>query len=263
MKRLLLPEVVLSSLCVLQAFMLWIKAGHNISDYNPWSDMINWFLPVLFICSVMHMTILTITRQIRPLYVNVTLLFVCLCLIPIATSNAGDYDKISKTWNIVVKLPIAFTYFILGNILKPMVLKESFSSKYWGIIDICIVCMLVIASNINEPVLMYKNVYGNILLFFMTSLMGAYMVLRISQKLKNCHFLTYAGTNSIAFYVWNFIAVFVTAFTLNKFFPDLMSTSVEIFTSIRFSLSIGIIFLITEITVKYIPFIYGLKSKKN
>lgn len=116
-------------------------------------------------------------------------------------------------------IPMAFFFYLLGYLLKA-VLQTHISEKamqWWFIaLPVTVVC-----SSWNSPVTMYKNEYGNIILFLLGATAGTYMVCGLAEGLKKNSILSWIGQNSIIIYVLHFKLINALHFVGKTIFPQL------------------------------------------
>ena len=68
---------------------------------------------------------------------------------------------------------------------------------------------------------MYDNKYGNLFLFFITSICGIIMICNFAKGLQENKFLVWIGQNSIIIYVLHFKLINLLHFIGKKIFPQL------------------------------------------
>ena len=104
---------------------------------------------------------------------------------------------------------------------------------------------------------MYANEYGNIFIFFITSILGIFASIHLSMFLQNSKAINYIGVNCVGFYVWNFLTIKVLVNLVDKVFNYLnvnFNPAPEI---MGFALSMIVLFFLVRITNRYVPFVYG------
>ena len=78
--------------------------------------------------------------------------------------------------------------------------------------------MLVI-SQTNSPVLMFKNNYGNSFLFIFSSLLGTIFLYELARLINHCRIIEYIGKNTLLVLQMHFIFIMVSHVLLHKLFP--------------------------------------------
>lgn len=93
-------------------------------------------------------------------------------------------------------LPIALMCYLIGFDFRKvftMDLKRESTLVYLFLV-------LIILSQVNSGVLMFRNEYGLSPIFLLTAIMGTFIVIQVSKRV-NSEFLIWAGVNSIVIYV--------------------------------------------------------------
>lgn len=120
--------------------------------------------------------------------------------------------------------------------------------------------LLYILSQLNEPVKIYMDDYGYFPLFLTSSFIGIFVVIDTSRRISAIWILRELGEMSIAIYVWNFFFVGINRSILSDIMTSLGIYSEGNLISLTFILSMIELYLIGKITMKYFPFIYGIKK---
>lgn len=154
-------------------------------------------------------------------------------------------------------IPTAFLFYYCGFFLRDRTLVEDKShSQAQGMLILFLLAALYVLSQVNAPVKMYENSYGNYFIFLMTSFMGIYTVLEGARLIKNSNLLREMGRCSIAIYVWNYLFIGIL-------YRLIMSWQDKgICTGITFGISIICLFAVAKFTYKRAPFMYGVKKKQ-
>lgn len=154
-----------------------------------------WFLIVLFWVVVIWEIIMKILKKGGMIFTILISLFYVLVI--------GDNYNLPLYLHVV---PQGMLFYAFGYWIKTIKLKdkEYFDLKGWYLISVPI---LVIIALINTPVVMYENEYGNILMFYVSSIVGIYLILISSEVNKGNRILKYCGFNSIIIYVVHFCIV--------------------------------------------------------
>lgn len=157
-----------------------------------------WFLMCLFISSVMFWVILKDKKN------NLYFLIPALVLICFLLSLLN----IKLPWNLSTSF-LAVAFMIMGHIFKQKEITYKFKKKNIVLIILGIVCAVLNTENIG----MNENIYGNILLFFVSGTVLSYGILVLCCKLQKYNFglLTWLGKNTLIVIGFNyFMRVFST-----------------------------------------------------
>ena len=195
-KRLILPQLVLGFFeCVFivvydfyETHTIHImSAGEVVDAIFRW-----WFLLVMFQCRLL--------KWINPNKLFSTLFVVALVAGVIFVEFIPGH--FSGTFFFPQLVPFSMIFILIGYYLKNLFLIECNSSIMGGGI-VLLIGLLVILSQTNTMVLMYKAEYGNILLFMLTALIGSFVVVQLSMSIRSS-FLQWFGMMSMPIYVLQF-----------------------------------------------------------
>lgn len=162
-----------------------------------------WFLWILLYISLIWWSVYRICKKNRFIWIVVAALDVLLVLL---INNYGLKSGI----NIEI-LPMAFLFYLAGFFIKKVVIAYDINIKIilqkvkWLFVVFALVTFVV--SQINVPIAMYLNTYGNLILFFSESMSGIAMTICFSAYFERIGFIQWIGANTITFYVFNFCAV--------------------------------------------------------
>ena len=172
----------------------------------------------------------------------------------------GDEEGVLYSYLRIV--PVAFLFYELGNYSRDIMRPLEFNLKgKYGLLVLMLLPLLVILSQWNEPVKMYTGHYGsNMLVFLLTAIVGIILVIGMS-KIVNLYILRELGKISIALYVWNFLVIGITKGILRILLERLGLFTDVVLAALTFVVSVVILYKLSIITLKYIPFVYG-QSKK-
>ena len=262
-KALLVPQITLSFTIIILKGSIWKFDGNSLNDFDYVSCFFYWFLPVLFICSLIFMVL--------SLFLNYDRIVIRICIITILIGAIvlTDLTNITVTTRIVdwiIKVPVAALFYFCGSFSKANALKTSHFNREGRLSDIkelfviVAIPFLVIISQLNSPVKMYNNEYGSFLLFLISSFLGIWLILELSKRIKGASFLCKMGQQSIAVYVWNFLVVGFSMRIVNLVIGFLNLNNENILTAVTFFLSIIIITLIVNLSINRFSFIYGIKK---
>ena len=195
-RHLLRPQVTLGIFECIFIMLCGLSQTHSFSMLS-FGDIIHaifrwWFLLVLFQISLISIFIRNIVLEntIRQIVFGITLA----CIVILQQCGIILQNKIPCFVNVV---PFALMFYMIGFYAQKL-----FTNTKLFMLPIC-VFVVAILSQINEPVLMYGNQYGNFGIFLMTSLCGSYAVIGISQRVHSSFFI-WLGKVSIIVYVLQF-----------------------------------------------------------
>lgn len=262
-KAILIPQIAVVFLAAIRPISQHLVKGDGSMDYIRIFDFFGWnvwFLPTLFFC-IMSFLLIGYFVDINKTRNKIIFLIFSLILVPISV-NANKYGFTSFMHCLQI-FPIAFSFFILGNILKAGIAElENSHSNFMGIAAIAAMCLCVVISYINEPVAFYQNEYGNLLLFYISALLGCFAVLYFTTFLTESKLLKYVGKDCIAFYAWNgFVAwsCMNIAYRVLSMFTTIDSVTIIAFAS--FIIALPALYIIVRITMKHIPWLYGISKR--
>lgn len=112
-----------------------------------------------------------------------------------------------------------FLFFFLGDVFSRNIEKLIFVLKFKYISYLIVgglILSIYIISQLNKPVLMAINQYGNPLFFLLSSFMGCVAIFCISYFIRSERFLEYVGVNSILFLFFHFIILNTSHVIFNK-----------------------------------------------
>lgn len=198
-KRLLIPQITLGLFecifIIVKGFLetntfLMLSVGDVLHAVLRW-----WFLLVLFQVNIISLLLknFILKNKMRQIAFLSMLVFV------IFLQQKGIFLQTYEPFFINV-LPFALMFYMIGFYGKVLVQREK--GLNWFYIS-CAALVCIFVSQINTPVLMYDNKYGNFGMFLITSLLGSFVVISISQKIQT-HFFEWLGQVSIIVYVLQF-----------------------------------------------------------
>lgn len=260
-KRILIPQIILGITLIVLKGSIWVAKGNVINDFNFLKCFIYWFLPTLWLCTIIYLLLALLVNfdrlssKIFSIAVNLLIIYITLNFVD-AKGNLYEDLRI---------LPVAFLFYSLGSFTKsitvslPQVKEMSlFSFMIFLSAPLCF-CF----SQLNTPVKMYMSDFGNFGFFFITSILGIFLVVEISKRLTNTPLLTWFGKNAIAVYVWNFLVIGVFRVIISRLLSYLGINSDLMLVALTFTSSVLVIYAISFITLRYTPFIYGQRGNKD
>lgn len=257
-RRLLVPQITLSITIILLKGGLWISEGKSLSEFDWISCFGYWFLPVLFICSVIFMVVSTM------LNIEETKNRIAVGIVSLLVAFAVVYTNVSSRFVVIdwlIKSSVAVFFYFCGAFSKDMVLSvKQKSDAIHGLFIMVLLSVLLIISQLNIPVKMYQNEYGLFPLFMVSSFLGILITIEISKKLANTAFLIIMGRLSIAVYVWNFLIVGIMLRVINNLMKRVGIDNDGIFTAAVFGCSLLVVYAIAKFTYNRFPIIYGVNK---
>lgn len=259
--KLLQPQLLLAVIMIIKILVFDSLQGRQIGLTRLVDCLYMWFLPVLFLCSVLYLLIGTLFDTNKILVKMISLL-----LSVITSFFFADFSESvdSKLCMIFLILPMAFNFFLLGNLAKSFIatIHENRNMRN-GILALMAILLCYILGSINSPVKMYENQYGHLFLFFCSAILGIFSILYLCMFIKESNFLMFVGRNSIAFYVWQFSVTSILVSMFNRLLPRLLNIPDNNVTAFAaFACSIPILSCIVSITQRYVPSIYGLNRQR-
>ena len=258
-QKLLIPQIALSLSRVLLKGIPWILEGNRVNDFDFISCFCFWFLPVLFICSVSYMVVSAVVNMEKR---HNRIVIGTVSLVIAATTI---YTHVTSDWAVVdwfIKGAVAFLFYISGSFMKERVIEvKEKSSLIKSLLVFLLIPVLIIISQMNSLVLMYKNEYGCFPLFLASSFVGIFIVVELAKRLVNVPFLKEAGKLSIAIYVWNFLIVGIMLRLIYRVCIMLQISNDNVITMVTFIVATLIIYAISKFTYNHLPCMYGMKRK--
>lgn len=155
----------------------------------------NWFLISLFFAMLFSFWIIKVGIIASvPVLAGLFALFL--------TINTGT----EAIWKYVEQTTLAIVFIVLGHHFVGLIRKNArFLKKYSIEILIVLVSILCGSAWYNGPCAMAANIYGNKILFFLTSIIGIVIVMLVSESIEN-RFLVFCGQNSLIIFTTHFSA---------------------------------------------------------
>lgn len=205
-KSILCPQI---TFCILQCALDLM--------YNPLQklkivdNIFSWFLAVLFYVSILFYWFQKIGFQ-RNRMVRLAAYSFLIMLIVIL-----DVCKIQTVVHLEI-IPMAMLFFLLGNHCS--ILKKT-NYKWLHQIWILLIPVVVCCSFWNEPVAMYLNSYGNLMLFFIGAFCGIYIACNMGWCMQDNKILIWFGQKSVYCFVLHFALIKGLHFIGKRVFPQL------------------------------------------
>lgn len=241
-KLILIPNFIMGIILVLYEIIIKMMILKEIT-FNEIDLMYcffgYWFLWTLFFVSILFIIISSlIDLKNKKIQIIVGTVSIILAIFS-AYKLKGEYIL---AWNII---PMAFCFYYFGFIFKDFILSESLI-KFVEEKIVFIISIFVTLSLINSPALMYKNAYGNLAIFIVTSILGLFVTIWISNCLEENKMLNFTGRNSIVFYIMHWVVFRSIKGVLNKI--SIISSN-EVLALLTFIISMTILLLIVKIYV--------------
>ena len=256
-KKILLPQVLLGFTIVVMKGLPWVMHGNSLWSFDFLHCFGYWFLPTLFLVSVLYMTLtcfVNINTTLTKIVMLLTTLLVLVLTLYVFDIPNGFLSKYIKL------VPVAFLFYFLGRWLQRFVLSEEDKGKIeQGVVLLLFVPLLYVITQWNTPVKMYLSEYGFFPFFLLSSFLGIYVVSVGSKHLKKLDILKEFGEMSIAVYVWNFLIVATTKSVSLRLLKITGLYTSGVHAAITFLVSACVIYLICKITIKKVPFVYGMQ----
>ena len=226
------------------------------ADSMAWGLQL-WFLPCLFITSIIFYFISKINKKV----------FILISII--AVSSVGfllnDILRINFLWSFDVAL-VGVLFYGTGFLLK-----NKLNTYKPQIVDfICMLIslvLLIIFNQLNGRVDMYSSQYNNILLFISNSFLGIYIIIIASKLIKQKRIIKFVGINTIIILalhirVLDFIKkAFLTFFSLSLNVNSIFN-GVILVPILQIMIIALIIFLLKQLK-KYIKYAKTIKIKEK
>lgn len=180
------------------------------------------------------------------------LLVVASVILVLSLPNNGD-----GAFAYINVLPIALMCYLIGHDCRKVFTMDLKGESI--LIYLCLI--LIILSQVNRGVLMFRNEYGLLPIFLLTATMGTFIVIQFSRSV-NSEFLSWAGSNSIVIYVLQFhlhqysrkiVEIFV------GFFSGVAQISVVAINALCVLICLTLCFALTRFILRYkkLSFFFG------
>lgn len=221
----------------------------NISSME-WGTPV-WFLLCLFVVTNLYYFVSKLKVK-KVIVINIILGCIGYYL------SKHDY-LLFKVWHFDTAL-IAINFYTFGNLLKNRLLKiENIST---GILTL-LFFLSIIGNKLNGRIDMSGNHYSNIILFYLTAILGIIFIFGFIKKVKMAsNFVEWIGQNTLIILAYHgramtFIKLILIIILKVNFPEDNLFLNI-IFSIIQILLCIPVIFIFN----KYLPFLIGKKKEK-
>lgn len=124
-------------------------------------------------------------------------------------------------------VPTAVSFLALGYSFKNLLTENHNLIEQIGKYGVVALPFVVLLAEINQPVMMYNNDYGNYALFILAAIMGCLVIIAMGKATQRSDVLQSFGRNSILIYVLHFRMTGVLHFLISK----VGSTSYDLYLS--------------------------------
>ena len=216
-----------------------------------------WFLPCLFITSIIFSFISKIKKKV----------FVLISIIVVSSVGFlfNDILRINFLWSFDVALVGVLFYgtgFLLKNklnIYKPQIVDY--------ICMLISLVLLIIFNQLNGRIDMYSSQYNNIFLFISNSFLGIYIIIVVSKLIKQKRIIRFVGSNTIIILAFHirvldfikkvFLIFFSSALNVNSIFNGVILVPI-----LQIIIIAPIIFLLKQLK-KYIKYARVINIKEK
>ena len=254
LRKLLIPQITLAILTLGYNFIIGNLILHTatIEELNIFYCFFRWWFLLVMAQVIIVWEVLARINKKHLFKAESIVLCICLMYMFIAPQGVSGPLFIAVT-------PVALGYYIVGNLLHRV--KEHFEDKHLLISNaavkmLCLftgIVLTVILSQLNEPVLMYENTYGIVLISILTAILGYFVLCNIAALMDENSFLQWCGRNSIIIYVIHFCIVQGVRGILVRVVP----LPLEILGWIVFVVAGLIVIIATRVSEKYFGFAFG------
>lgn len=205
-KNILCPQI---TFCFIQCMVDFIREpSERMGIVN---NLFAWFLVVMFYVSILFYWLekagFQKNRGVRVVAYLVFMVFIIFM----------DQWKIQTVAHFEI-IPMAMLFYLLGAHCS---ILDVTNYKWLHQIWIFVIPIVVCCSFWNEPVAMYLNSYGNLILFFIGAFCGIYVTCNIGWCTQNNKILIWFGQNSIYCFVLHFVLIKGLHFAGKHIFPQL------------------------------------------
>jgi fucose 4-O-acetylase-like acetyltransferase len=186
-KKTIIPIIIVMALQIIGDVGEQLYKAHRISEVRI-LESVNWFLPTYFFMEVICYAILKFIHKDKVVLLIELLLLVFSFVCP-------DIPYVKQTL-------IACIFCLLGYLMRPHI--DCYYQRFSAGGGIILLAICGALSMLNVPVGMYKNQYGNIILFYITAIIGITSVLDLSMLFAISGYVKYLGKNSLIIYCSHF-----------------------------------------------------------
>ena len=223
-----------------------------------------WFILTLFIAIIIFYFVVKLISNNK--HKNILLIFISLITyflqILLFKYVKGFY------WSLDL-VPIALSFITFGYLLRLNIEKIKSKIFIFNRYTYLILIFCLILSDINYhyfsmPDIFYCKV-GNPIIFAITALLGIYLVLTISYRMGESKTIEYIGKNTYTYYFFHSTIIFsITDYIIWKICDiTKIVLSKNVVFWIQLYITCILLFVISFIINKYLPFLYGRRRKNE
>lgn len=214
-------------------------------------NFLTWFLPVLLYVSVLFEILL------HGGWLNGARRYAVLA---VAAALAVLIDRVGVATMLHLEIvPMAFVFYWLGVLCKDRLAVPA-PADWQTALWLPLLPAVVLLSALNEPVAMYENRYGSLLLFFAGALLGIAMLCSLAKALKNNRLLLFFGQNSIIVYILHIRLLNVLHVVGKKLLPALAEANYLYPANWGYFLvTAALLIPCVYICNRWLPFLFGKK----
>lgn len=212
------PELIKAQ--IFRIIYILAGSGQN-SAVNGLGNVAVWFLPFLFVISMIHLLNNKMTTRVA------RLAFVAGCI-------AIGYGFRAIGYPMPYNIDVAFTlypFFFAGSLyfkeIKPLAIAPLLNMKYSMLYAIPIISVLVLLQNkmqlSNVSIDTASNVIGNGVVFYSAAFIAIYYTCLISEIFKSNVIVNFFGVNSLIIVIWHLPIYYVISSLLPSELKDLLS----------------------------------------
>lgn len=261
MRSVFLPQILLVMLGGIKPIVISIAKHSDLNILETFNLFRWWFLPTLFMCIISYMVIgsfVDLSKQRNKI------IYMISSLILIFVSRSFNVLGVDGFYRCIQIVPTATFFYVMGSFMQPYLGRLSNrKSSVTSMFAIVALGICFVIANINSPVLWYKNDYGNLPLFLLSSILGCFSIFYFSMFIKVPYILKYVGKYCVAFYVWQFLIVSLSLSVSSRIVGLISSNgnvNNNVTTILAFTMALPTLYLIVFVTTKYLPVIYGYKN---
>lgn len=241
-----MPQITLALISIVVNILLdvFLKKNITIAEVDYLKPFGSWFLITLFLMELLAMLIITLINSRKGLCYVVIIIF--------SIFSITDYTSVMY----VQQTLAALIFGLLGYLCKPIIEHYSDSMSSLKGLGWFVLMIVLLLSQLNLPIAMYINQYGNKFNFVITALLAIYSILDISVSLKNTAFFQWCGRESIILYIFQFAIIRLVLSALTISIPSFQYDEYPYY-FISFLFAMLLLIPLTRFSSKYFKFAFG------
>ena len=209
-----------------------------------------WFVYDLIWISLIHVLTRKINRKIRLAFT--TFSFFSLYLLRI-----DFYFSVE-----IIKILAGYVFFLIGDLFAASEMEKKLEKVIRGgylclSVSALFATVTIAVSWNNEPILMYCNQYGNILLFLLSSISGTFSVYMLSRYIVSNKFVEFVGRNTIPILQMHFFVLMVTHVLWHKVIPTADNMAFPTYV-LHFVVAVAACCIYSKVINRYCPWLVKL-----